>query len=143
MTKTCATCDKTKPVSEFSYRKDRKRYYNDCKACRNAKGSKQISRQTKEKQAIESNPHGFLAADVIVKALRDWEKYSVYDKKHKGTTDYSEVRFLIRQKGYDTIRDELLAFFECDWFEELAGMAGSDAEYLRKYIGYGTQQTGR
>ena len=111
----CATCDiekvanKTKS-SEFSWRNDRKRYYGDCKACRNVKGSKTITMQTKEREAIESNPHGFLAAGIIEKAIKDYRED-------------------------DSMRGEVLAFFLSAWFGELCDMAGCDPEYLRKCIG--------
>ena len=112
MKKPCKTCgaeklaNKTKS-SEFSYRKDRGYYYNDCKACRSAKGSKVVTRQTKEKEAIEKNPHGFLAAGIIEKAIRDWRELET---------------------------DALFDFFNGAWFDELCGMANSDPEYLRKHI---------
>ena len=144
MKKVCNTCGKEKVASktkfsEFSWRRNRKTYYNDCKACMNAKkraGEKKrrVRVSSKEKQAIEANPHGFLAADIIEKAIRDWRKYSDLDVKHRESTDYGDVRAMIRQKGYGTIRDELLAFFASDWFEELAGMADSDPEFIRKHV---------
>ncbi|GAG46820.1 unnamed protein product [marine sediment metagenome] len=37
MTKECYTCRETKPVSEFSWRKDRQAYYSNCKECKNGK----------------------------------------------------------------------------------------------------------
>jgi hypothetical protein len=142
--KPCKTCGKEKTAnrtkfSEFSYRKDRKRYYNDCKACRNIKraASEKIRKRkvvTQEQEAIARNPHGFLAADIIEKAIRDWKKYKDVDVQHRELTDYGEIRAMVRQKGFATIREELLAFFASAWFEELAGMSGSDAEYLRKHI---------
>jgi len=112
MKKPCKTCGKEKVASqtkfsEFSYRKDRKRYYNDCKACRNAKGSKTTTKQTREQEAIEGDPFGFLDAAIIEQAIIDW------------------------RQGED---DELLAFFASEWFEELCSMANSDPEYLRKHI---------
>lgn len=146
MKKLCNTCgveklaNRTKS-SEFLWRKDRNNYESSCKACRNARqrdawAKRQRKVRTREMEAIERNPHGFLAADIIVRAIRDWKKYSDLGAKHRDLTDYGEIRSMIRQKGYGTIREELLAFFASGWFEELAGFAGCDAEYLRKHIGH-------
>ena len=140
MKKLCNTCGVEKNAnrtkfSEFTYRKNMKRYYAVCKTCRNTNQRAKRSVRTKEAEAIERNPHGFLAADIIEKAIRDWRKYGDLDVEHRELTEYTDIRALIRQKGYDTIRDELLAFFASDWFEELAGFAGCEPEYLRKHIG--------
>ena len=142
MKKLCNTCGKEKTASrtkfsEFTYTGNR--YKANCKACRNAKqrakwAKKRRRVRTKEAEAIERNPHGFLAADIIEKAIRDWRKYGDLDVKHRELTDYGDIRALIRQKGYGTIREELLAFFASDWFEELCGYCNSDPEYLRKNI---------
>ena len=56
------------------------------------------------------------------------------DVQHRELTDYGEIRAMVRQKGFATIREELLAFFASDWFEELCSMANSSPEYLRKHI---------
>ena len=118
MKKPCATCGKSKNASpskssQFSWRKDRGRYYNDCKVCRNAKQRKkeneiQARVNSAEKEAIESDPHGHLAADIVALAIRD----------------------LRTEKT-----DELLAFFAGRWFEELADACGVSPEYVRKHIG--------
>ena len=72
----CATCglDKTTTRakdSEFSYRKDRKRYNYDCKLCRSAKGNKTLIREMNEKNAIGFNSYGFLAGAIIERAIKD------------------------------------------------------------------------
>ena len=144
MKKVCKTCGAEKVASrtkfsEFSWRKERNAYHNDCKACRNAKRyaadrTRKARVSSKEKDAIEKTPHGFLAADIIEKAIRDWRKYSDLSVEHRGSTDYGDVRAMIRQQGYGTIREELLAFFASDWFEELAEMADSSPEYIRKHV---------
>ena len=145
MKKICATCGVEKVASrtkfsEFSWRNERNTYHGDCKACRRAKEQDRRDgnvRRVKraEVEAIERNPHGFLAADIIEKAIRDWRKYKDLDVEHRDLTDYGEIRAMVRQKGYATIRDELEAFFASPWFDELAEMANSDPEYLRKHIG--------
>ena len=111
--KTCHACHETKPVSEFYHRGDKAGYRPNCKECfkiRNNtnKGRARIA-AVKEKDAIEKNPHGFLAAGIIEKAIKDY-------------------------KEDDSMRGEVLAFFCSGWFEELAGFAGCDPEYLRKHI---------
>ena len=109
--KTCATCHKTKPISEFYHRSDKAGYRPNCKECYKAqnntiKGRARIA-ATKEKEAIARNPHGFLAAGIIEKAIRDWRELET---------------------------DALFDFFNGAWFDELCGMAGCDPEYLRKHI---------
>jgi len=118
MKKVCSTCGKSKNASpskssQFSWRKDRGRYYNDCKVCRNTKQRKkeneiQARVSNTEKEAIESDPHGHLAADIVALAIRDWRA----------------------EKS-----DELLAFFGSSWFEELCDACGVSPEYVRKHIG--------
>ena len=140
--KECATCGAEKNAnrtkfSEFTY--TGKRYKSNCKACRNAKQRAAWAKRprkvrTREIEAIERNPHGFLAADIIEKAIRDWKKYSDLDVNTESLTDYGDIRALARQKGYGTIRDELLAFFASAWFEELCSMANSEPEYIRKHV---------
>ena len=81
MKKTCATCGESKNASpskssQFSWRKDRNRYHNDCKACVAAKKRKQENTHQErvsntEKEAIESDPHGHLAADIVAMAIQD------------------------------------------------------------------------
>ena len=112
--KTCATCHKTKPISEFYHRSDRAAYRPNCKECfkeRNntIKGRARIA-AIKEKEAIARNPHGFLAAGIIERAIKDFREE-------------------------DSMRGEVMAFFCGAWFDELAEMANSDPEYLRKHIG--------
>ena len=118
MKKPCATCGESKNASpskssQFSWRKDRNRYHNDCKACVAAKKRKQENTHQErvsntEKEAIESDPHGHLAADIIALAIQD----------------------LRTEKT-----DELLAFFASEWFEELCDACGVAPEYVRKHIG--------
>ena len=118
MKKACSTCGKSKNASpskssQFSWRKDRGRYYNDCKVCRNAKQRKKENEiqervSNTEKEAIESDPHGHLAADIVALAIRD----------------------LRAEKS-----DELLAFFSGRWFEELCDTVGVEPDYTRKNIG--------
>ena len=117
MKKPCATCGLPKNAnrsksSQFSWRKDRNRYHNDCKACVAAKKRKQENTHQErvsntEKEAIESDPHGHLAADIVAQAIRD----------------------LRAEKS-----DELLAFFAGRWFEELCDACGVSPEYVRKHI---------
>jgi len=97
MKKVCSTCGESKNASQFSWRKDRGRHYNDCKKCRGAKmaasrAGTTIDAAICEAQAIERDPYGHLAADIVVLAIQDLQ------------TEKS---------------DELLAFFASRWFEEL------------------------
>ena len=137
MKKTCATCGIEKDAnksksSQFYYRKDRKYYYNDCKACRASKGNKTTTRQTREKEAIERNPHGFLAAGIIELAIREHRNWK--DGGKMMSTDFDTARALAGQRGYDSPVEEIEAFFESAWFDELSLMCDSDPEYLRKHI---------
>lgn len=154
MKKKCATCGETKEAnrtrdSEFGWNKGRYRY--DCKLCVNMKarkrkqsdGRKKAKRVAtiKDKEAIARNPHGFIAASIIERAIHDWRKFGHVEEKiglgHLGRmpTDIVDAASLARKAGHDTIREELLSFFASDWFEELAGFAGCEADYLRKHIG--------
>jgi len=114
MKKACSTCGKSKNASpskssQFSWRKDRGRYYNDCKVCRNAKQRKkeneiQARLSNKEKEAIESNRYGFLAGAVV----------------------------------YQAVRDKADEFFETRWYEELrdaANIEECNVLRCRKHIG--------
>ena len=134
--KTCNTCHEDKPVSEFYHRSDRAGYRPNCKECFRACNNKTKGRARgaaiKEKDAISRNPHGFLAADIIEKAIRDWRRHG--GGNDKDATEYDEIMTMVRQRGYETIREELLAFFASAWFEELASMADCSPEYLRKHI---------
>lgn len=113
MKKTCNACHIEKPVSEFYHRGDKAGYRPNCKECFKARNNSTKGRAriaaSKEREAIARNPHGFLAAGIIEKAIKDY-------------------------KEDDGMRGEVLAFFCGAWFEELAGMAGSDPEYLRNHI---------
>jgi len=116
--KTCATCHETKPLSEFYKRGDKAGYRPDCKECFKKKerlrnnSDKEMARLTaaEEIEAIENNPHGSLAAAVIVQAAIDYR-----DKEE--------------------IRGECLAFFCGPWFEELCDMADADAYDIRRREG--------
>ena len=113
MKKPCATCGESKEAnrskeSGFSWRKDRNRYYYDCKTCRNAKKrvreSKRLRVDTEEKEAMERNPCGFLAGAVITQA--------VIDKANE--------------------------FFETRWYEDLRDAADMEEDNVlrsRKHIG--------
>jgi len=75
MKKTCNKCHETKPVSEFYKRGDKNGYRPNCKECFRArnnsvKGAARIS-ATKEKEAMERDPYGFLAERVIEQAVLD------------------------------------------------------------------------
>ena len=115
--KTCYTCHEEKPVSEFTRRKPGGPYRASCKVCwnrrerlrNNSNKEKHRVAAVKEREAIAMNPHGFLAAGIIEKAIKDYREE-------------------------DSMRGEVLAFFASDWFDELAGFAGCDPEYLRKHI---------
>ena len=114
MKKPCATCGLPKTASpskssQFSWRKDRGRYYNDCKVCRNAKQRKkeneiQARVSNTEKEAIENNRYGFLAGAVV----------------------------------YQAVRDRADEFFETRWYEELrdaANIEECNVLRCRKHIG--------
>ena len=114
MKKVCATCGESKNASpskssQFSWRKDRSRYYNDCKVCRNAKQRKkeneiQARVSNTEKEAIENNRYGFLAGAVV----------------------------------YQAVRDRADEFFETRWYEELrdaANIEECNVLRCRKHIG--------
>ena len=122
MKKPCATCGLPKNASrtkesEFGWRTERDAYYSNCKACVNKRGRIRTNNNNvkerkrliaiKEREAIESDPYGHLAADIVALAIRDWRA----------------------EKS-----DELLAFFAGRWFEELCDTAGVGAEYVRKHV---------
>ena len=110
--KTCRACHETKPVSEFYHRGDKAGYRPNCKECFRARNNSIKGRARtaaiKEREAIERNPHGFLAEGIIEKAI----------------TDYKD----------DSMRGEALAFFCSDWFEELCDIMGCEPEQKRKQI---------
>ena len=155
MKKPCATCGESKNASpskssQFSWRKERDAYYSSCKACVNKRGRIRTNNNNakerkrlialKEKEAVENNPHGHLAADIIALAIRDLRKYGDMDEMpnlnhNKTPTSLAEASSMARRAGYGTIRDELTAFFASEWFEELCDTAGVAPEYVRKHIG--------
>ena len=145
--KTCYTCHEEKPVSEFTRRKPGGPYRASCKVCwnrrerlrNNSNKEKHRVAAVKEREAIAMNPHGFLAAGIIEKSILDWRKYGhmkdgILKDHNKVKTEIVDVGAAARRNGHDNPHDELLAFFASDWFEELAGFAGCDPEYLRKHI---------
>ncbi len=141
MTKECFTCHETKPVSEFTLRKPGGALRSSCKVCWNRrerlrnnsdKEKKRVS-AVKEMEAIGRNPYGFLAAGIIELAIREYRNWRDGNRK-KMETDYKTARFMARELGYANPVEEIEAFFASDWFEELAGYADCDAEYLRKHI---------
>ena len=140
MKKTCKACGVAKNAnksksSQFSTKG--KRYRTNCKTCENTKKKHDRSAAKKlgvqrELDAIGRNPHGFLAAGIIELAIREHRNWK--DGGRKRTTDYGDARAVARQKGYANPIEEIEAFFASDWFDELAGFAGCDPEYLRKHI---------
>ena len=148
--KLCNTCGKKKPAnrtknSGFSYRRERNNYYPDCKECKNAYArSAETKRKrhirTREAEAIERNPHGFLAVDIIVRAVRDWQRFGHITEKismghsKRTPTDLVDATSMARRRGYETIREELLAFFASGWFEMLCDIAGVGADFIRKNV---------
>jgi len=140
MKKVCATCGQEKDASEFTFRKDRGTYESRCRTCKNAASRERWARKVRketegEKEAIERDPCGFFAADIIELAILDWRRYSDLDVRHRDKTEYKSTRALIRKQGFKTIREELLAFFDSAWFEELCDAVGVAPEYIRKHIG--------
>jgi len=116
--KTCCRCGEEYPAnrtkdSGFVYRKDRGIYEAACKTCRRAeqrerwaKGKRDV--KTREAEAIERNPHGHLAVDIIIQAIDDWRIEPT---------------------------DELRAFFEGKWFETLSDLASDiDADFIRRHV---------
>ena len=140
MTKDCYTCGETKPVSEFTLRKPGGALRGSCKVCWNRReqlrnnGDKEKKRlaAVKEKEAIERNPHGFLAAGIIELAIREHRNWR--DGKTKMATDFKSAQYMATELGYDNPVEEIEAFFASGWFEELCDMTESDPEYLRKHI---------
>ena len=153
MKKVCKACgiekiaDRTEN-SEFGWMMSRGR--PNCKLCVNKlvrrrrlnnenKKAKKM-KAIKDQEAIERNPHGFLAADVIEKAILDWRKYghikTMPNMSHNKTkTEIVGVCSAARSGGYASPHDELLAFFAGIWFEELCDLAEVDVDYMRKHIG--------
>ena len=108
MTKVCHTCkqekraDRTK-ASEFGWRKDRRRYHAECKACRAAyTANNQKGRVTKaeneERSAIAENPAGYFIGMIIKQAKKD----------------------------------EDMDFLESEWYVELCDTVGWDANRIRE-----------
>ena len=138
--KTCADCHDPKPLSEFYKRSDKKGYRPNCKVCfkkkerlrNNSDKEKVRLAATKEKEAIERNPHGFLAARIIELAIiehRNWK-----DGEGKSATDYTAAKGMARQIGFENPVEEIEAFFASEWFVELCGYCEVDAGYMRKHI---------
>ena len=77
--KTCADCHDPKLLSEFYKRSDKKGYRPNCKACfkkkerlrNNSDKEKARLAVIKDKEAMERDPHGFLAEAVIYRAVLD------------------------------------------------------------------------
>ena len=149
MKKPCATCGESKEAnrskeSGFAWRAERNTYYSNCKACLliyNNNKAKERRRliALKERETIGEDPHGHLAADIIVLAIRDLRKYGSLAEMpnlnhNKTPTDMAEASSMARKGGYVTIREELTAFFASGWFEELCDTAGVGAEYMRRHI---------
>ena len=138
--KPCATCHEPKPLSEFYKRGDKRGYRPNCKACfkkkerlrNNSDKEKVRLAATKEKEAIERNPHGFLAAGIIELAIREHRNWK--DGKGKMATDYETADAMARQGGFANPIEEIEAFFASEWFVELCGFCGVDEEYMRKHI---------
>ena len=73
-----------------------------------------------------------IASAILVRAIKDWRKYGhVTDKP--GYDDWQAyLQWLkARDMGFDSPREELLAFFASDWFELLCWGAGRDADSIR------------
>ena len=152
MKKACRTCGAEKIASrskssQFSWRTERNAYYSTCKACvalasnsRAKKRNKAGAAQVREKESKECDPYGFLAADIIIRAIHDWRKFGHMTEKismghnERVPTDLVDATSAARREGYGTIRDELLAFFASERFEELCGMANSEPDFIRKHV---------
>ena len=50
--KPCSTCGTPKPLTEFTYLKDRKAYHRDCKECRNRKARLQRKKEPEGTQRV-------------------------------------------------------------------------------------------
>ena len=150
MTKTCHTCkqekraDRTKD-SEFGWRKERNTFYSNCRACvnkrarirhnnNNAKAKKRRTAR-KESEAIERDPHGHLAVDIIIQAIADKKKYQNFGGDIRNKWDHSTMMAAARRAGYGNPVDEVDAFFASDWFEELCDTANVNAEAYRRHLG--------
>ncbi len=112
--KTCTRCGETYPAnrtkdSGFVYRKDRGTYEASCKRCRRiAQRGRTRDIKTREAEAIERDPHGHLAVDIIIQAIDDWRIEPT---------------------------DELRAFFASKWFETLSDLASDvDADFIRRHV---------
>ena len=138
--KTCGACHESKPLSEFYQRGDKRGYRPNCKACfkkkerlrNNSDKEKVRLAATKEKEAIERDPYGHMAADIIDLAIREYRNWK--DGEGKMATDYVTANAMARKLGFANPIDEIVAFFAGDWFVELCGFCEVDADYMRKHI---------
>jgi len=140
MSKTCVTCHEAKPLSEFYKRGDKAGYRPNCKVCfkkkerlrNNSDKEKVRVAAIKEKEAMERNPYGFLAAGIIELAIRERRNWKDGDKKM--ATDYVAADAMARARGFANPIEEIDAFFASDWFAELCDYCEVDAEYMRKIM---------
>jgi len=135
---TCVTCDLSKEASRtkssgFSWRKDRQRYYVECKLCRNSYQRDQRP-GAREKAAIAARRHKFLAGGILERAILDWKRYGDPSVVQKDCTDHTSMKALAKRRGHATVQDELLTFLRSPFFDELAEMADSDGNKLRRLM---------
>ena len=85
--------------------------------------------------------HKQLACAILYEAIDDWEKYGTIDRERAGTI-LARWRFNTAQRrciladelGFDSPREEMLAFFQGDWFRILCGMADVPAKAMLKKL---------
>jgi len=72
---------------------------------------------------------------IIRQAHSDWKKAGRFKKRPKNPGKHVAALFdLAEEIGFETPRDELLAFFRSEWFDELCQLLGMDAPIIRDGI---------
>ena len=69
-----------------------------------------------------NSQHGFLVAAIIERAIT--EKRNFVDSEPRRIMDYRPARANARKMGYANVEQELDAFFESEWLDELCEMIG-------------------
>ena len=144
MKKACSTCGESKNAnpskeSEFGWNKGRYRY--DCKACVSAKARSKKRDAISKKGQEDLSPPQKVIANIMLQSRMDYEKYGHITGKPNRThgknksSDLADACSMAQAAGYANPRDELLAFFAGDRFEELCEVSGLEPECVRKHIG--------
>lgn len=151
-TRTCKGCGKTRPIEEFPEKKNSQNYRYRSGICIDCYRAKQREyyhraaarkRESSQPRETYADPWGMLAADVLLRAIHDWERWRDVDERPKNLNGNNEPAWVncrrrslaTRKTPFKLPREDLEAFFGDLWFIQLCDIVGVHPDVILRKVG--------